>query len=133
LKITFIKATLISLLAVTATVLNAEQETKGACKPDYEKYCKDTKIGQGRVWRCLAQHEDQLSPECKANVHAAREKMKEFRKDCGSDVKTYCKDVKGGGKVIACLRTNSDKVSPACQTHLKKPADKDSPTPSGAE
>ena len=38
-----------------------------ACKPDAEKFCKGVAPGQGRILRCLKEHEAQLSPVCKAH------------------------------------------------------------------
>src|SRR6266850_473700 len=43
-----------------------------ACKPDAEKLCKGVQQGQGRIVRCLAEHEAELSAECKA--HHAQER-----------------------------------------------------------
>lgn len=39
-----------------------------ACKVDREKYCEDIKPGSGRLIKCMQEHIDQLSPECKAHV-----------------------------------------------------------------
>jgi hypothetical protein len=32
-------------------------QKQGACKADYEKFCKDVKPGQGRIAQCMKQHE----------------------------------------------------------------------------
>lgn len=41
-----------------------EQDFVKACKPDAEKFCKNVKPGQGRVVRCLKQHQTELSANC---------------------------------------------------------------------
>ena len=41
------------------------QDFSEACKNDVSQFCKDTKPGRGRVLKCLKQHEDELSADCK--------------------------------------------------------------------
>ena len=40
------------------------KECEKECKPDVEKICKDIKPGQGRIVRCLKQHQAELSADC---------------------------------------------------------------------
>ncbi len=44
------------------------QEAQRACEGDARKFCKDVKPGQGRIVKCLREHEKELSPECKAKL-----------------------------------------------------------------
>lgn len=44
------------------------QEAHQACSDDVQKYCKDVKPGQGRIVKCLKEHDKDLSPECKAKL-----------------------------------------------------------------
>jgi hypothetical protein len=39
-----------------------------ACEADAQKFCKDVKPGQGRIVKCLREHEKELSAECKAKM-----------------------------------------------------------------
>ena len=39
-----------------------------ACKPDADKFCSDVKPGGGRIIACMKQHEDELSPACRAAI-----------------------------------------------------------------
>jgi hypothetical protein len=52
------------------------QEAQAACKGDVDKLCKDVKPGEGRIMKCLKEHENDLSAECKAE----RTKIKEHHK-----------------------------------------------------
>lgn len=44
------------------------QEFREACQDDTLKFCKDMKPGGGRVVKCLKEHENELSSECKARL-----------------------------------------------------------------
>jgi hypothetical protein len=52
--------------AAFAQAVTTEQH--GACKSDYEKFCKGTMPGGGRVVACLNKQHDQLSDACKKAV-----------------------------------------------------------------
>ena len=47
-----------------AQTLTAEERT--ACQADYDKYCKGTMPGGGRIIACLARSAPRLMPECRA-------------------------------------------------------------------
>lgn len=48
------------------------KEAHEACSPDIEKFCKDVKPGQGRILRCLKEHESELSQACRESRSRAR-------------------------------------------------------------
>jgi hypothetical protein len=62
------------LIAIAMTVtlpalaqdMTAEQ--RAACMGDYDKYCKGTMPGGGRIIACLAKENDKLAPACKKVV-----------------------------------------------------------------
>jgi hypothetical protein len=43
-----------------------------ACKSDLSKFCNKVKPGGGRMLQCLKEHENELSPECKAKMTTAQ-------------------------------------------------------------
>lgn len=48
------------------------KEAHQACADDVQNHCKDVKPGQGRIVRCLKEHEKELSPECRAKLTEPR-------------------------------------------------------------
>jgi hypothetical protein len=104
-------------------------EHSGACKADREKFCKDVKPGEGRIVKCMKEHEADLSPECKEKMSEAKEKMgekkEEWNKACGEDQKTLCGDVKKGhGAVMKCLKKNESKLSEGCKSYMSEMKEK---------
>jgi hypothetical protein len=56
--------------AASAQTLTAEQQA--ACKADYQKYCKGTMPGGGRIIACLNKQRDQLAEACKKVLDAQK-------------------------------------------------------------
>jgi hypothetical protein len=72
LRAVFIAVALCAAVPALAQDMTAEQRT--ACMGDYEKYCKGTMPGGGRIIACLAKQNDQLTPACKKVVADAQQK-----------------------------------------------------------
>lgn len=126
-KIILSAAVTIASLCLAAVIgLSQDQESferkgKGPCRADVEKFCKDVKPGKGRIWRCLKNHEAELSEECAEKMAKAREKGKEARDACAEDVQKFCKNVpRGKGRIISCLRSHMDELSEACRATFEK-------------
>ena len=58
--------------AAFAQELTAEQ--RSACKGDYEKYCRGTTPGGGRIIACLSKSSDKLTADCRKVLVAAEKK-----------------------------------------------------------
>jgi len=56
--------------AALAQALTAEQRT--ACQADFDKYCKGTVPGGGRIIACLNKQRDQISDACKKVIDAQK-------------------------------------------------------------
>jgi hypothetical protein len=56
--------------AAFAQALTAEQRT--ACQADFDKYCKGTVPGGGRIIACLNKQRDQISDACKKVIDALK-------------------------------------------------------------
>ncbi len=92
---------------------------RNPCKQDVAQFCGDVPRGGGRIARCLHQHEDQISPMCKARMDAVREEGKEVAQACRDDVQKQCRGVqRGGGRIIQCLRMHESDISPQCRSKL---------------
>jgi hypothetical protein len=52
------------------------KEAHQACEADAQKFCKDVKPGQGRIVKCLKEHEKDLSPECRAKMDEPKRNRK---------------------------------------------------------
>ena len=72
LRITITAAVLLFASAAVAQELTAAQ--RDACMGDYEKYCKGTVPGGGRIIACLAKESDKLTPACKKVLAEAQKK-----------------------------------------------------------
>jgi len=57
-----------------AEVKKKGQEFRAACEDDVLWLCKDIKLGGGRILNCLKQHEQELTPDCRAQMQQKREK-----------------------------------------------------------
>jgi hypothetical protein len=102
--------------AELASVSRKVKEVGQTCADDIQSLCADVRPGQGAVLRCLRDNLFSVSQGCQEVVRGAQEKEAEFRKACGQDAKTFCKDVKPGqGRVLACLESRKAELSPACR------------------
>ena len=110
-------------LFASAAVADEQQMRSDACRGDVERLCKDVKVGEGRVAKCLKDNESSVSAGCKehmAKMHErAQERMQAFEQACKSDLDQYCKNVpRGQGKVMGCLRSNAGNLSASCKEQL---------------
>jgi hypothetical protein len=62
------------LFATTAMAQELSAAQRDACMGDYEKYCKGTVPGGGRIIACLAKQNDKLTPACKKVLADAEKK-----------------------------------------------------------
>ena len=71
-------AALVAALAATATFVapalaqNMTAAQRAACKADYDKFCRGTMPGGGRIIACLDKQHDHLAPACQKVVDAQK-------------------------------------------------------------
>ena len=97
------------------------------CKTEFETYCKDVTLGEGRGLACLYAHEDKLSSRCEYALYDAASRLQQavnalayVASECREDLKAYCSDtMPGEGRLFKCLDQNKDKVSARCKQAQK--------------
>lgn len=94
---------------------------RGACAEDVAKFCKDVQPGQGRILKCMKEHENELSAGCKEHVAQMKQHRQEFREACDDDIVRLCGNVKyGGGMMLKCLKQNENELTPQCKAKLQE-------------
>jgi cysteine rich repeat protein len=73
LRITIATAALL-FVATGAFAQELTAAQRDACMGDYEKFCKGTVPGGGRIIACLAKESDKLTPACKKVLAEAQKK-----------------------------------------------------------
>lgn len=104
-----------------AAGVSAEEKNR-PCVADAEKLCKGVEKGEGRVAKCLKEHESEVSPACKENIGKMKEKIKDVAEACKDDAAKVCKDTKPGeGRILRCLKQHEGDLSPACKQQMSQP------------
>jgi len=57
----------------------AIEEVQNACADDYAIFCSSVLPGQGRIAACLEKNQKVLTPKCKENLAAVKQKAKEIQ------------------------------------------------------
>ena len=90
-----------------------------ACKAELTTHCDGVAPGEGRLWRCLAEHRAEASEPCEAKLFEREVWMSgdwrfkyALANECSSEAQTLCQGVAaGGGRVIRCLQKKLDDPS----------------------
>ena len=116
-----ILAILVGIIALLFLAATTDAQAANPCAKDAAKFCKGVKLGQGRLIRCMWQHRDELSPECKEKAKKDWERAMGISADCAADTKKFCKGIiPGAGRIIACLMSHEAELAPACKAHSEK-------------
>ena len=82
-----------------------------SCRPDYHRLCSYVLPGDGRVARCLLDHETDVAPSCMKSLKIAYA-MEVFM----PDYRRLCNGVPpGGGQILECLGSRMEALAPECQ------------------
>lgn len=98
------------------------QAGRDACGADVEKFCKDVPVGGGRRYKCLKEHEKDLSEPCRKHVADVQTKAQGMHEACWDDVTRLCSDVQAGrGRILKCLKDHESGLSEPCKAALQPP------------
>ncbi len=108
-------ATLALVLGVMGAVPAAFAKDE-ACRAEMDELCKDVERGEGRIIKCLREHDAKLSDKCRAYVNTASQYMA-----CIDDAARLCPRAQpGGARGLACLRAHMSDLSTACRRELDR-------------
>lgn len=89
-----------------------------ACRQDVDIHCSEVTPGDGKVHKCLVDHQDQLTAACRAETNHLSmttatnvELNPSLGRACAPEMKAHCRGVTPGkARVLNCLLANADKV-----------------------
>ncbi len=81
------------------------------CRLDYHRICSLVVPGEGRVARCLLDHETQLAPSCLSAL-----KLAYAIEACSPDYHRYCDGVPRGPEALECLADRIESLRPECRS-----------------
>jgi len=91
------------------------------CQEDILKFCKEVTPGSGRLDRCLREHQDEVSRECREKRLGIREKVRGTLDACLPDVKKFCEGVPAGqARIVRCLKEHEAELSSPCRTRAQE-------------
>lgn len=101
----------------------------GACKADMEKFCEGVEPGEGRLKKCLKEHEAELSEGCRAMAGKMKEKRQQKKDEleaaCKEDKERLCKGVEPGeGRQMKCMKEHEAELSEKCKAMSGKMKEK---------
>jgi hypothetical protein len=115
-------AVAVGIFCLTIAAGVSAEEVDRPCVADAKKLCKDVQPGEGRIARCMKEHEKELSPGCKKNIAKAKEKIRDVAEACKGDAEKLCKDVEPGkGRIVRCLKQHEGELSAACKEQMTMP------------
>ena len=108
-------------LGIMQEAWSAPEDILKPCQEDVQKYCAKVKPGQGRMSKCLKEHDADLSQSCKTHLKTMFDHMLEAREACSDDARKFCADAKRGhGRIVACLKSHENELSDSCKAEMMR-------------
>jgi hypothetical protein len=113
----FAKCLVLALLLATPSVAaTTPKDEQKPCMDELEKFCKEVRPGEGRIIKCLQEHDRELSSVCRDKVRSVMKKLEEAKQACAPDIGKFCADVvPGEGRLIKCMSPHFEELTPACR------------------
>jgi len=93
-------------------------KTDSPCKEDVAAFCESVQPGGGRLYRCLWEHEGELSVSCRARMNEIRTTG---GAECKEDIAKFCASVpQAKGLLAKCLEQHRNELSDACKALATK-------------
>ncbi len=107
------------LMSAAAFVPPAGHAQDDPCSQERAQFCPSVEPGEGRVGRCLREHEADLGQACLAKLKELEARVSAFAKVCEADAKRFCSAAQaGGGRVGQCLAEHRAELSADCANVL---------------
>jgi len=91
-------------------VPDAADGIMNACRPDHHRICSYVAPGDGRVARCLLDHQAELAPNCLQAIRIAS-----AVESCLPDYERFCPGVPRGPQAFRCLADRMNMLLPQCR------------------
>ena len=115
-----IRILILCLSALPLAGLEVRAETVSPCDEDITRLCSGVQFGGGNVTKCLKDHEQELSTDCKNHQLAMIKRLKHGPEVCQDDVERFCRQVRPENRrILRCLKQNQANLSPACANRMK--------------
>jgi hypothetical protein len=107
-------------VAVLMMASAAFAQEANPCADDAAKFCGKVQQGGGRMFGCLKQNEDQLSPACKQHLVEVKKALDAVHQACKEDITSFCGGgQKGDSGMLKCLKANRSRLSGDCKAKLR--------------
>lgn len=111
--------TLIFIFSIEA-LAQTEKTALDPCRADLNRYCQDVEPGGGNFLKCLEDHKDKLTSDCRTRSQKVHHLMMELRRACNNDLLQFCDMLKPGeGRILRCLKDNSRQLSNSCTIGIR--------------
>ena len=111
-------ALFVSAMAITlvSQAVLANPVVRKYCARDAQQFCAEVPQVDVKKLRCLVQHGNQLSPNCRVSLEVAVSHIKaRAASACRRDARRYCGDVAPGrGRILRCLSRYSGQLNSRC-------------------
>ncbi len=91
------------------------------CILDEANLCGTIDRGKGRIFTCMVEHLEDLSPACQKSIAKIDKHVQRARNACAPDIQHYCAmEPQDALARIKCLKAWKNQLIPECRKHYDK-------------